>query len=149
MVVGIGLGGGGGDDEEGAAVGDELGEGAGQTGGDGMELVEDDEAVVFYAGIVERVIGHLEVAGEGVAVEESFEEGIFVLATDDEEGDARGDGEGEEETVVEGDGVVGGFDMALEKAVVLDGEGEGGSGRAVSGEVDGGDGLLAVADEGA
>ena len=147
MVVGIGLGSGGGDDEEGAAVGDELGEGAGQTGGNGMELVEDDEAVVFYAGIVERVIGHLEVAGEGVAVEESFEKGIFVLATDDEEGDARCDGEGEEEAVVEGDRVVGGFDMALEKAVVLDGEGEGGSGGAVSGEVDGGDGLLAVADE--
>ena len=147
MVVGFGLGGGGRDDEEGAAVGDELGEGAGQTGGNGMELVEDDEAVVFYAGIVERVIGHLEVAGEGVAVEELFKEGVFVLAADDEEGNAGGDGEGEEEAVVESNRVVGGFDMALEKAVVLDGEGEGGSGGAVGGEVDGGDGLLAVADE--
>ena len=47
----------------------------------------------------------------------------------------------------EGDRVVGGFDMALEKAVVLDSEGESGSGGAVGGEVDGGDGLLAVADE--
>ena len=88
LIVGGGLGIGGRDDEQGASIGDKLGQGLRQPGGDGVKLVEDDEIALGKVGVVKTAVGLLAVARKGVCGKELADKGVFGLAADHQQGNA-------------------------------------------------------------